>query len=522
MWEIINDIPSYRRLKVPGGWLVQIVDGTGPVFISDSNYSWNPITGSSTTGSTSSTTTGSTNTGTGGSTTTTTITTKWLGTNLMEVRDWSTDFPFLNFFYKSRKWIIGIQFGTWDTGIAPTMDSLGNLLSLPGSTYVARCVMFSAWRPVVDFDLTWTGSGTITINGATVKSSSPNHIVFTPNASGNTWFDLSAVDPTNPPKNFVIKRVDQLALTGLFNPDFLADMSKYACIRFMDWSQTNYNRTQTQLQNDFAPLNALPVRFTGDGDGVPLSVQIELCNQVRTNGWFHANINADSNYINTLLTQINTNLASNVKAYVELGNEPWNTAYGFNTYLLLSGSTFDQKMNSYALRAADLAFAKKTILGTKGISILGSQDTATFWQEQLIKDIQAAGKTIPDALTIAPYFGLGIADTTSSFDNGSLLASAKKEISNVLDAKKIANKYGIGLVCYEGGCSVMPGTVVNRDSRIGPIYTTYLSGIKAVLTGSLFNHYSYVSSYSSNGSWGEKEFEYEAPTAKSLAISGSF
>lgn len=506
-WEIINDIPPYKRLKVPGGWLVQ-VDTTSPVFVSDPTWSWG-IT--NTTGSTSTSTTN----------TSTTSTTKWLGTNLMEIRDWSTDFPFLNFFYKSRKWIIGVQFGAWDTGLSPNMDVQGNILSLPASNNVARCVLFSAWRPIVDFDLTWTGSGNIVMNGATVKTSTPNHIVFTPASSGNTWFDLSNIDPLNPPKNFVLKRVDQLNLTGLFNPDFLADMKKYACLRFMDWAQTNYNRTQTQLQNDFTPLNALPIRFTDSGQGVPLSVQIELCNQVNVDGWFNININADQTYITKFLTQISTDLKTDLNPYVELGNEPWNTAFGFNTYTLLSGTTYDQKLTTYALKAADLALSKKNIFGNKGFSILGSQDTVTWWQENSINIIQTANKILPDCITIAPYFGLGISDTTSSFTNGSLLASAQNEISNVVASKKIADKYKIKLVCYEGGCSVMPGNIVNRDNRIGPIYTTYLTGIKNALSGGLFNHYSYCSAYNSAGSWGEKEYQYQPNTAKSLAISGS-
>lgn len=515
-WEIVYSTPktpvvgATYRAHVPGGWIVaNIIGGDNSsrtlVFLPDSTGEWlkDPTPAPTPVPPPPSPA-------------------KWLGTNLMEVRDWSTDYPFVNHMFKSRNWLINAQFGSWTPVANPVVDSQGNLLSL-ASGQVARCVMFTSARPQVPFDLTWTGSGSISIFGATVSSTAANHITFTPAASGNTWFELTNVDAANPPKNFSLKRSDQASVTGLFNPDFLVDMKKYACIRFMDWTQANYNRTAAQITGDFAPLSSLPIRFTDDGQGVPLSVQIELCNQAKVNGWFCININADTTSITQFLTQIKSQLDPTLKAYVELGNEPWNTANGFNTNKLLPGNDFTAKLTAYANKAADLAAQVASILGTQGISILGSQDTATWWQEQLILIIKNAGKRVPDCLAIAPYFGLGVADATTSFDDGSLLASANKEISWVQQSVAIAKKYGIQLICYEGGCSVLPGSVVNRDARIGSIYSTYLAGIKAALasSGILFNHYAYCSQYGASGSWGEKEFEYQSATAKSTSIANA-
>lgn len=442
---------------------------------------------------------------------------KWIGTNLKEVTDWCGYYPFRNFFRQSRGWQSG-SWSSWSGGPALSLDSRGNLLSLQ-SGQVVRSVLFAGAQLPFDFNLKWAGKGTFTFNGGTtVSKPGSNHWVVRP-GTGNVWLEISAVDAADPLRDFELTLVSQAGQTGLFNPDFLADMRKYRSIRFMDWQATNFERTAASLARDFTGLDALPIRVN---ESIELEVMIELANQTDTDPWFCINVMADQAYIDKFLATIKAKLKPGLKAYVELGNECWNTATGFRTYYNIgevgAGSEFDRRMRSYAHRSADLAAKTRAVLGGAGISVLGSQSGATYWQESLIQMIQAAGKPLPDELSIAPYFGNGLPDNSSVFDDGRLAAAATRSGENVKATKAMADKYGMKVNCYEGGLHTIPGSTVSADPRIEEVYKNYLAGIKSTMPGQMFSHYAWVSPWDQWGSWGLKPSQYGPETGKSKAI----
>lgn len=512
MWEVVSSNPDTKRLKVPGGWIVQV--GAALTFLSDPMYAWKlgdpvptplpeptPVPEPTPT-----------------PVPVPVAPTKWIGTNLSSVIDWSTEYPFRNFMLKSRPpFSAPLSGATWSDTRTLNLDSRGNILSLLADQ-IARIVVFTTGRPVVDYLLSWEGKGTFRLNGFTINSSpTATSKVVRPAATNNVWIDITAIDATDPLRNISLVPMTQKDLTGLFNPDYVNDLKRYACIRFMDWQNTNVNRPLATLNKDFTPLASLPVNLTG---AVPLEVAIELCNQTGVNGWFCVPITADTAYINKFLTTIKDKLNPALKAHVELSNEVWNTI--FPQYTLVGGATHDERMFNYAKRASDLGVLTKQILGDRGISIFGAQAAGTWWMDNSLQYLKSQGKVLPEYIATAPYFGGP--DDLAIFTDGRLAAAITSQINLTKDAKAIASKFGMkGVLCYEAGQHIgVPGSTggvaVNRDPRIGDAYKTYLHGIKDALGGSLACHFSYACAYGTSGCWGEKEDFYQADTPKSLAI----
>jgi len=227
------------------------------------------------------------------------LTKSFIGTNLKEPIDWSTDFPFINHLWKVSTPFSGVLYGTWSDGRPLDLDAKNNVKSLL-SGQAARLVVFTGPRPLVNFVIKWQGKGSIVVENVKIVSSSANQMVVLPNASNPVTINISAVDAADPLRNLTMVREDQLSVTSIFNPDFVADMKKYKVIRFMDWQLTNGEsgvaRNLTDLAKDFTPLADLPINLAGKNRGVPLEVMIALLNETKCDGWFCINATADAAY----------------------------------------------------------------------------------------------------------------------------------------------------------------------------------------------------------------------------------
>lgn len=452
-----------------------------------------------------------------------TFTRSYIGTNLMPQVDWATDFPFLNHVHRAVAPFSGVHFGLWNDGKVLNLDARGNVLSLAPSQ-VARHVVFTAERWAGDYVVSWQGKGTVEVAGVKVVDASvPNQITVTVPASGTVNIDVTAVDVATPLHDLSMVRKDQLGLTGLFNPDFIAAMKLYACIRFMDWQGTNFTRTAASLAADFAPLTALPVAFgntwsgQANGTSIPLEVMIELCNKTGCDGWFCMPIQADAAWRQKFYALVKAKLAPGLKCYVENSNEVWNGAFPQGHFY---NADFTANMNAHADASEVIAKEVAAALPGVGVSVLGSWAAVSFWTDQLLARMQKAG-TLPGVVAIAPYFGGGSPDVLTSFTDGTMAAQVTQAIGWAKSSKTVADKYAVPLVCYEGGMSQIPGTKVAADDRMGPVYAGYLEQWRALTGGNLFNHYAFVSNWGASGSWGLKPAQYAAETGKSKAVAAA-
>lgn len=137
----------------------------------------------------------------------------------------------------------------------------------------------------------------------------------------------------------------------LFTDEYLAQVSIGHITRFMDWGVTNINPARTwehRRRPGSADRNRPMDGIKADGGrGMSIEHMVALCNASRTDLWINIPIRADSDFVvkamrvvrngsdgvepysSTVTDPVYPPLDPDLKVYVELGNEIWNSAFGF-------------------------------------------------------------------------------------------------------------------------------------------------------------------------------------------------
>jgi hypothetical protein len=359
-----------------------------------------------------------------------------------------------------------------------------------------------------------------------------------------------------------------LAVGKIFHPSFLADMQHLRAIRFMDWMRAN----QSNLRN-WADRPKLSDAFWSSDDGVPVEVMLQLTAETNTDPWFVLPVEATDGYVKAFAEMINKMIDAERNIYLEYGNEPWNYSGNFGVQGMKHeerarlkwgnlASAFDLRLEGYAWQAARFCEIFKSIIrnGTKVNCVLNSQAFRIGVSSRLLecpiaaKELGKPCHKIFDSLAIAPYFGHYIAtsetmaiiskwpsepdgglstlfseifgtdqkgvSTTSPLNaggsktpaGGSLAASQKA----MIDSIRLAAKYGVTTVAYEGGQHVVlpfdnpPKPLLemlyyaNHDDRMADAYRRNLNNWVSA-GGQLFMQFEYASVWSKYGNWGMKE-----------------
>jgi hypothetical protein len=168
------------------------------------------------------------------------------------------------------------------------------------------------------------------------------------------------------------------------------------------------------------------------------------------------------------------------------------------------------------------------------VRVLPTQAVNT-WAARRIITFEDAYKHA-DVLAIAPYFGwtpdLNEAQEAIDLGAGGVLARLDAEaltkiIAVMGENKKLADEFGLKLVCYEAGQHLVGvGQAVGHDrltqlclevnghAGMGPLYRRYYDAWEQV-GGDLMCHFSSVGHWSKWGSWGLVEYGLNpTPTAK--------
>lgn len=464
-----------------------------------------------------------------------------VGTNLAGVVDWTTQLPFQDVFKTSRSWISG-DANTWSNGWAIQVDGDGNVTSLLPNQ-VVRTVMFTDIPnrfPGGRYVFLYEGSGTFSISGAATRipsASSPGREVLNINSSSHTVIlSILTTNPQDPLRNFRMFREQDEATyaTEVFNPEFLARTRKFAVLRFMDWQRTN-NSTLTSWSERPQPTDA---RWSGQ-HGVPLEVMLSLANRLQADAWFCLPHLADDDFVTQFALQVRSQLAPNLKVYIEYSNEVWNGQFGQATYaqqrglaLNLSTNAFQAQLRYHSLRSVKIFRIFEEVFGgtSRLVRVLGTQ-SANPWVGVQIMDWNGAASEA-DALAGAPYFG-------PSVSNGNANQIAAMSVEQLLDhiglveipavfgsvvqGRADAQARGLRYITYEGGQHLV-GTGVwqndvamtnllcaaNRHPRMADLYKQYLDGWR-VAGGDLLVHFSDIGTQSRYGSWGTLEHRDQDP-----------
>ena len=467
--------------------------------------------------------------------------TKWLGTNLLEVRDWMTDEPFIDHLKHRRQWTSTTPNGGDTDGRTLNLDKDGNVISLlPGQ--VAQSYLWTGTRRAGSYFLEYdpTNQATqFTFKGCTAKPVAGHpKIELTVPEQGAIAVVIAPDANGVPPK---LKRLthkdDTTGSYPTFSPRFVAKMSKYACLRFMDWQQTNYTRTQAEQARDYDPTDTFSTYADAasqkPGISVPIVTLIELCNVAKTNGWICVPYGASDSYVKSVLGLIQTKLNAGLKFYVEHSNEMWNGMFPqHQAAKSAAGGDYNTAMMAHARRSSEIAKMCKDHAPTKTISVLGWWVNNVWGTQNFVNMFAQEKLTKPDVLAVAPYIGGGNPDKDTPPDYGKLpddpvvftdgrwdfdVNTFHKLVQDHIQA------YGQGqVVAYEGGAHILSGgqggAVTSKHPGMEAAYDRMLQSWATKTGNALFCHFSHVGSYSSSGSWGEKEHFYQAETPKSKAI----
>ncbi len=482
-----------------------------------------------------------------------------LGTNLGDLREYASAWPFVDAFKTSRAWISGSE-EAWDDGRPLDLDERGWVRSLaPGQ--IARTLMF--WDlppghfPSGRYLVLYEGQGTLLYAAGArllaAESRPGRHVLDVDARRGGIRLEILATDPADPIRDIRVlmpggscseepargcdpetpcptgtcRPFEATHRTRIFHPHFLASLAPHRVLRFMDWMRTN----------DAEPLawaerpRSEDARWTTKG--APLEVMLELARAAGADPWLTVSHRADDATVQGLAALAAERLPPGRRVWVEHSNEVWNQQFQQAGHAIRRGEAlglgegFPAGLRYHALRSTQVFAAFRRALGRERVvAVLGAQSTNPWTTEQMLAFRDTAAHT--DALAIGPYFGrrLGLLEETdrvAALTLDALFAELRErdlpELEEHVRAHlRLAAPHGIEVVAYEGGQHLVSHPrnhdhagiqalfdAANRDPRMGALYTDYLARLEGAGLAR-FVHFTHCGRFDRWGRWGSMEY----------------
>jgi hypothetical protein len=469
-----------------------------------------------------------------------------LGMNLNGPADWNTELPFVDVFRLSRRWISQRQGAAWGQGPELALDAHGWVTRLEPecSAEAMLCTINGGHYPAGDYTVIYEGEGKLETGGAaSVAKPEPGRMILHVNPQrGGFSIKLVATNPQNPLRNLrvIMPGFEDIWRAEPFHPVFLKRWAGLSCLRFMDWMKTN--DSQQRVWSD----RPTPEDATFTTKGVALEWMIDLCNRLQSAPWFCLPHLADDDYIREFALLVKRRLDPSLKIYVEYSNEVWNGQFEQSRWAGAQGiklgfaeKPWEGAWRFTAVRSVQMFKLWEEVFGgtTRLVRVLPSQAASPHVSGQVL-EFQEAWKHA-DALAIAPYVTCNVGksgeknreaivekwtvdDALDYLENTALPESVKW----IEDSQRVAGKYGLKLLAYEGGQHMVGiGGVENNDvitrllqaandaPRLAEVYRKYFAAWSQA-GGDLFCYFASVSSWSKWGSWGILQY-YDSPEAQS-------
>jgi hypothetical protein len=397
------------------------------------------------------------------------------------------------------------------------------------------------------YKISYKGTGTVTVGGIaslasswqTVNGERRNTLTVTgapeqfgrffdvtiTNGGGQTVSDLHIYYPGH-----------DYGDTDVFLPEFLRLLKPFRNMRFMDWMATNGN---TIVDWSDRPRYAA---FGKSSFGEPYENITELANVTGKDVWINIPEKASDDFVRQLAKQVRDGLNfdaigakrhaqgddSSFKVYFEYSNETWNGGFSaYNTLLALANANPSRYTGSYdhefgpswmynisdlmkvgqyeadrLAQIGDIFREEFDSIGKKDIlaPVLSGWAIGAAYSDVGLKFLLAKyGSVTPyvSYVATAPYFGPDDGQTGSLASLFTSMSSAiAGQESNFVDFKKLVDKYGLGMVTYEGGQGISGNSnltikqLANQDQRMYDAYKTWLALWQKHFGKSLFMHYS--------------------------------
>jgi len=447
-----------------------------------------------------------------------------MGVNLSDLQYYSSEWPFKNFFKMSMPW----RDGSWNQSIPVALTPDGYPLLNSGQTAVSLiCRDIGGAYPTGPWVLLYDGSGTVSVGGnAQVTSSAPGRLTFQVSNPTNEGIHVyvNATNNANPVRNIRVMpaEFENNYESQPFHPTFLDRLQHFSVLRFMDWMKTN-NSSQ-QNWSDRPTVNYA----TYGHKGAPVQIMVQLCNITGASPWFCMPHMATDDYVRKFAEYVRDNLDPEIKAYVELSNECWNSMFQQTAYFQaqgqsqgLAGDPYLATLYGYSKRAAKVMDIWADVFAGQQdriVRVLAGHAENPWANEQIMSFQNAAAHA--DALAVAPYFGgyLGNSSGTPGMTVTQILDAAEANIEvqkgHSQTNRNNAAARGLDLIAYEGGQHLVGvgGNVgndtltqkfiqANRDPRMGQLYLKDMANWQEI-GGGVFVTYSFCGRYTQWGSWG--------------------
>jgi hypothetical protein len=462
-----------------------------------------------------------------------------IGTNVNAISYSSTELPFVDIFKSAGRWVSG-TLSEWEDKRRLDLDARGWVRSLkPGQ--VANMGLFhdpakSSGTLARRYQVRYEGTGTLEYPelAKLVERREHGDIIEIESGNGNAVITLTSTDPDDYLRNIRITPEGAISPPGeMFNPVFLKSLKGYRALRFSLWMLG-------ESADAIAPprWNARPLTQDArwSDKGVPIEVMVALSNRLGVDPWFSLPHEADDDYARRFAEAVAKSLDPSLKVYLEYSNEVWNDVFPGTTYarerglaLKLSQDPGEAVLRFYAKRSVEIFKIWEKALGRERlVRVLSFQsDISPEYADEIALSFGDTRNHV-DALAIGPYFGTDLAADAAgvarirkmSLDElmrelkTSSLPKAKAEM---LAHAKVARKYGLPMIAYEGGQHLwnMSGqaapeldalfNAANRDPRMGALYSKYLNDW-AEADGGLFMHELDCGSFEGMGNWGALEY----------------
>ncbi len=456
-----------------------------------------------------------------------------IGTNLAELAEYGSSWPFNNAFKHARGWLStdGLK---WEDGRVVAVDDRGWVKSLlPGQRARALVIWGDGLQyPDGPWQVRWHGTGTVDFwphGGAVSSTGNGSYTLKVDPKKGGIAVTITATDGKDPIRDIEVIVPGGDPATGTFHPAYLARLKGYGTVRFMDWMRANHSTivapAERPLLDDARWLDK----------GIPVEAAFELCNVLGTDCWINVGHTWNDELIATVARVAKARLDPKRRLYVESSNEVWNGIFPQAEFARkraiaaeLSKDAFEGQMRWHARRTVDIGKIFDDVFAddnARVVRVLGGWASNAWSTGIMLDEVKKQGAVV-DAVAIAPYFGnafgepaqrgavqgMGLSDLMTRLD-----AAVDESIGWVGQQKKIADQHQTWLIAYEGGQHLMGvgpsaddpiiNTLfddANRSPKMKQLYTRYLTAWKAA-GGGLFVHFNDVMRSSKYGRWGALE-----------------
>lgn len=452
-----------------------------------------------------------------------------VGINLTAVNDWNTELPFVDVFRMSRPWISQRKGAPFGEGPQLDLDKDGWVKRLEPDAWAETPLCGVERAPAGEWTVLHDGVGEIEMWGDIQgQTRSPGRVVFRvpPGGKGGFFLRLLKTDPANYVKNIRVLMPGALAShkSNPWNPTFIARWRGMACLRFMDFMETNHSKISRWSERP------RPEHATFSERGVPVELLVDLANRMHIDPWFTMPHLADDEYVRNFASYVKQHLNPDLKVYIEYSNEVWNGIFAQAHYALergralkLGDDDYQRSMRFYAHRSVEIFRIFENVFGSKNrlVRVLATQAANTYAGEQILGYRDTAKHA--DAIAIAPYISFNVeaheANEVARWSLDRLFAHIEQKefpttVSWIRNYKALAAKHNLKLMAYEGGqhlVGVMGGENndqltklfmnANADARMGRLYQRYHRAW-AEAGGDLFCHFASVGAWGKWGSWG--------------------